>query len=109
MIVATSAAKGAADAEFDTTVDEFDTEGEVIGYTRRMAEETFRMAHQLDLDFDYSNISVFNGDVAEDEPDSEHPDFVGMWFFADDGAGWADAASLRADAEAESEEQPAIN
>lgn len=94
-IVATTVSQGSEEAELDTHVDEYDSEGEVIGYARRMAEEMFGMADQLQLDFDYSNISLFAGDHGDAEIDGDDPSFIGMWFLADDGAGWASANTLR--------------
>lgn len=98
-VVATTATQGSEEAEFDVHVDEFDNESETIGYARRMAEEMFGLAEQLQLDFDYSHVSLYKGDVGEDEPDSEHPGFVGMWFFDENGAGYVTAAALRSEAQ----------
>ena len=93
-IIATTAAQGAAEAELDIVTAEFDLEAEAVGYARRMAEETHRMAHQLDLDFEYSHVSVFTGEVEPDTATAEHPAFVGMWFYTEDGAEWATAEAL---------------
>lgn len=102
-VVATTATQGSEEAEFDVHVDEFDNESETIGYARRMAEEMFGLAEQLQLDFDYSHVSLYEGDVGEDEPDSEHPGFVGMWFFDENGAGYVTAAALRSEAQTDGE------
>ena len=73
----------------------FDPLAEAIGYARRMAEESQGLADQLDLDPDYSNVCVYEGEVDEQAVDPDHDSFVGMWFFTDDGVEWATAATLR--------------
>ena len=98
-IVATTVSQGSEEAELDTHVDDYDSEGEVIGYARRMAEEMFGMADQLQLDFDYSNISIYAGDHGDAEIDAGDASLIGMWFLADDGAGYASAQTLKEAAE----------
>lgn len=93
-IVATSVSEGSDEAELDLLVDEFSVEAEAVGYSRRMADETRGMAEQLKLDFEYSNVCLYTGDVSEEQPDPSHPSLVGMWWFSEDGAEWADAAAL---------------
>lgn len=98
-VIATSAARGAEQAELDIVVADFQLEGEAVGYARRMAEETHRLAAQLDLDFDYSHVSVFTGEVDPDTADAGHDAFVGMWFFTEDGVDWATKEALAEAAE----------
>ena len=93
-VIATSAARESEQAELDVVVADFEMDGEAVGYARRMAEETHRLAAQLDLDFDYSHVSVFTGEVDPDTADSGHDAFVGMWFFTDDGVEWATQEAL---------------
>lgn len=95
-IIAVTTAQGAEQAELDGLVADFDDESEARGYARRMAEETHGLASQLDLDFDYSHVSVFTGDVDVEAADADNEALVGMWLFADDGVDWASAADLRA-------------
>ena len=61
-----------------------------------MAEDAHRLAGQLNLDFDYSHVSVFAGEVDELQADADDDAFVGMWFFTEEGADWATAEALRA-------------
>ena len=107
-IIAVTTATGAQEAELDGLVAAFDDESEARGYARRMAEETHGLASQLDLDFDYSHVSVFTGDVDVEAADADNEALVGMWLFADDGVDWASAADLRAAPdEAPADEAPA--
>ena len=106
-IVATSVSEGSDEAELDVVADEFSVEAEAVGYARRVADETHRMAKQLKLDFDYSHVCVFEGDLGEEETlDPSHPALVGMWWYGEDGTDWADADAVRADA---SGEEPAAS
>ena len=98
-IIAVTAARGAEQAEYDGFVAEFDDASEAKGYARRQAEDTHALAAQLDLDFDYSHVSVFTGEVDPGEADADDPAFVGMWLFADDGVDWASSEALKASAE----------
>lgn len=95
-LIAVTTAKGAPEAELDGLVADFDDESEARGYARRMAEESHGLAAQLDLDFDYSHVSVFTGDVDVQTADTDNPALVGMWLFAEDGVDWATADDLRA-------------
>jgi hypothetical protein len=90
-IVTTSATQGADTAEVSTLSDEFADESEALGYSRRMAEEMVGMAHQLSLDFDYSNIGLYDGDLVDEEPDTAHPSFRGMWVLDEDGPAFVGA------------------
>ena len=93
-VIAVSAARGADEAEFDVIGADFESADEAMGYGRRMAEEAYRLAEQLNLDFDYSHVSVFEGDVP-DEAGLDHESLVGAWLFDEDGVGWSTAAQLR--------------
>ena len=105
-ITVVTTSRGSEEAEFDGLVAEFDDASEAKGYARRQAEEMHTLAAQLDLDFDYSHVSVFEGEVDPDAADVEHPALAGMWLFADDGVDWATAEALRAaSADAPAEEQ----
>ena len=66
-IVTTTATQGSDAAEVNTLTDDFGDQSEAIGYSRRMAEEMIGLAHQLTLDFDYSNVGLYDGDLL-DEP-----------------------------------------
>jgi hypothetical protein len=96
-IVTTTAAQGADAAEVSSLADEFANVSEAIGYSRRMAEELLGMADQLALDFDYSNVGVYEGDVVDEEPGPEHASFVGIWLLDDGGVAYVDADEFRQD------------
>ncbi len=99
-IVSTSVSEGSDEAELDVVSDEFSVEAEAVGYARRVADETHRMAAQLKLDFDYSHVCLFAGDLGEEEMlDPSHPALVGMWWYGEDGTDWADAEAVRAGGE----------
>jgi hypothetical protein len=90
-IVTTSATQGSEAAEVNTLSDEFANESEALGYSRRMAEEMVGLAHQLSLDFDYSNIGLYEGDLVDEEPNPAQSSFRGMWVLDDDGAAFVTA------------------
>ena len=94
-IVTTSATQGSEAAEVNTLTDEFADQSEVVGYSRRMAEEMLGMAHQLSLDFDYSNVGVYDGDLLDEDLDPEHPAFIGIWVLDDEGAAFVPADEFR--------------
>ena len=71
-IVTTSATQGSEAAEVNTLTDEFADASEAIGYSRRMAEEMINLAHQLSLDFDYSNVGLYDGDLLDEDLDPDH-------------------------------------
>lgn len=99
-IVTTSAAQDSESAEVNTLMDEFDSGGEALGYSRRMADEMLGLAHQLSLDFDYSNVALYEGDLLDEEVDPSHPALVGVWVLDDEGAAFVLAEEFReADAE----------
>jgi hypothetical protein len=105
-IIASTVAQGSQEAELDTHVDDFNNQDEVIGYARRMAEEMFALTEQLNLDLDYSNVSIFDGDQGDVDVDADAESFVGMWFFDEEGTGYASAEALRhAAEEGEAEEE----
>ena len=105
-IVTTSATEGSEAAEVNTLSDDFDNVSEALGYSRRMAEEMVGMAGQLLLDFDYSNIGLYDGDLIDEDLDPEHPAFIGMWVLDNDGAAFVSAEDFR-EGEAEAEADPA--
>lgn len=103
-IVTTSATEGSEAAEVNTLTDDFANESEAVGYSRRMADEMISMAGQLLLDFDYSNVSLYDGDLLEEDLEPEHAAFIGMWVLDTEGAAFVSAEEYRAeDAEAEGE------
>lgn len=101
-IVTTSATEGSDAAEVNTLTDEFLNESEALGYSRRMAEEMIGFAHQLMLDFDYSNVSLYDGDLIDEDLNPEHPSFVGIWVLDHEGAAFVTADEFR-DGETESD------
>jgi hypothetical protein len=94
-IVTTTAPRSSDEAEVSTLMDEFVDESEALGYSRRMAEEMLGLAHQLSLDFDYSNVSLYEGDLVDEDLDPAHPSLVGMWVLDDDGAAFVPAEEFR--------------
>lgn len=94
-IVTTSVTQGSDAAEVNTLSDEFVNDSEAGGYSRRMAEEMVGLAHQLSLDFDYSNVGLYEGDLIDEEPDPEHPSFIGVWVLDDDGVAFVTAEEFR--------------
>ena len=102
-IVSTTVAVSSETAEIDTSEADFRSVDEAIGYARRIAEELFELAEQLALDFDYTQVAVYEGQADPPELDIEDPGLVGMWMFVEDGVAWADAQALRDDASASAE------
>jgi hypothetical protein len=100
-IFSVSAARGAEEAEIDAVEADFESAAEAMGYARRMAEEAYQLAGQLDLDFDYSYVAVFEGEI-EGDVDLTHPALVGAWLYDDEGVAWSTAAILQ-----EADEAPA--
>lgn len=94
-IVTTSATQGSEAAEVNTLTDEFGDQSEAIGYSRRMAEEMVNMAHQLSLDFDYSNVGLYDGDLLDEDLDPDHAAFVGIWVLDEEGAAFILAGDFR--------------
>jgi len=94
-IVTTTATQGAEAVEVSTLSDDFENDSEVMGYSRRMAEEMVGMAHQLSLDFDYSNIGLFDGDLFDEDLTPDHPAFRGLWVLDDDGAAFVTPEEFR--------------
>ncbi len=85
-IVTTTATQNTEAVEVSTLSDDFTNESEAIGYSRRMAEEMVGMAHQLSMDFDYSSVGVYDGDLFDEDLTPDHPAFRGLWSLDDDGA-----------------------
>jgi hypothetical protein len=94
-LVTTTATQGSDTAEVSSLTDEFTDASEAIGYARRMAEELVGLADQLSLDFDYSNVSVYEGDLIDVDLDPGHPALVGVWVLDEDGAAYASAEEFR--------------
>ncbi len=102
-IVTISATQGSDAGEVSTLADEFVNESEALGYSRRMAEEMVGLAHQLSLDFDYSNVGLYEGDLVDEELDPEHPAFLGAWILDPEGVTFVPADEFR-DNEAEADQ-----
>jgi hypothetical protein len=60
-----------------------------------MADEMLGLAHQLSLDFDYSNIGLYQGDLIDEDVDPSHPSLIGVWVLDDDGAAFVPAGEFR--------------
>lgn len=101
-IVTTSATQGSDAVEVSTLTDEFGNESEALGYSRRMAEEMLGLAHQLSLDFDHSDVGLYDGDLIDEDLDPTHASFIGAWVLDDEGAVFVPAEEFREGA-AESE------
>jgi hypothetical protein len=95
-IVTTSATQGSDEAEVSTLTNEFVNESEALGYSRRMADELLDLAQQLSLDFDYSNVGLYDGDRVEEELDPTDSGFIGMWVLDEDGAAYVPADEFHA-------------
>jgi hypothetical protein len=94
-IVTTSASQGNDEAEVSSLANEFGNDSEALGYSRRMADEMLDLAQQLSLDFDYSNVGLYDGDLVDEELDSAHPSFIGMWVLDDEGVAFVSADEIR--------------
>ncbi|WP_269716907.1 hypothetical protein [Caulobacter sp. NIBR2454] len=94
-IVTTSVVQGSDTAEVNTLTDDFANESEVLGYSRRMADEMLDMAGQLSLDFDYSNVGVYEGDFLDEDLDPDHASFIGGWVLDDESVAFVPAAEFR--------------
>ena len=94
-IVTTSAVQESNAAEVSSLTDEFTSEGEALGYSRRMADEMIGLAQQLSLDFDYSNVGLYDGDLIDEDVDPSHPSLIGVWVLDDDGAAFVPADEFR--------------
>ncbi len=97
-IVTTSATQGSDAAEVSTLSDDFADQSEALGYSRRMADEMLDMAAQLSLDFDYSNVGLYEGDLIDEELDPEHPALVGVWVLDEEGVAFVPADEFRENA-----------
>lgn len=105
-IVITTATQGSEDAEVNTLTDEFSNESEVIGYSRRLAEELVELAEELQLEFDYSSVGLYSGDVIDEDLTPEHATFIGLWVLDAEGAEYVTAEEFAAE-EAEGEDETA--
>ncbi len=94
-IVTTSATQDSDAVEISSLADEFGDVSEALGYSRRMADEMISLAHQLSLDFDYSNVGVYEGDLIDEDVDPTHPAFLGAWVMDDEGSAFVPADEFR--------------
>lgn len=94
-IVTTTATQGSDAAEVSSLANEFGNDSEALGYSRRMADEMLDMAQQLSLDFDYSNVGLYEGDLVDEALDTAHPSFIGMWVLDDEGVAFVSAGEIR--------------
>jgi hypothetical protein len=78
-----------------TLADEFGDMSEAVGYSRRMAEEMVGFAEQLALDFDFSTIALYDGDLVEEDLDPSHPALIGVWVLDEEGAAFVLADEFR--------------
>ena len=93
-IVITTASQGAEEAEVSTLTDEFSNESEVLGYSRRMAEELVELSDELKLEFEYSHVGLYEGDLNEEDLTPEHEAFLGLWVLDEEGAEYVTAAEF---------------
>ena len=103
-IVTTTATQGKEEAEINSLTDEFIDASEAIGYSRRMAEEMIEIAAQAEIDFDYSNLGVFEGDLIDEDLTPEHPSFKGLWVLDSQGPEYVTAEEFAAEEAEEGEE-----
>lgn len=94
-IVTTTATQNTETLEGSTLCDEFSNESEAIGYARRMAEELVGLADQLALDFDYSSVAIYDGDLFDEDLTPEHAAFRGLWALDESGAAFVTPEELR--------------
>ncbi|MEN5362879.1 hypothetical protein [Brevundimonas intermedia] len=94
-IVTTSAVQGGDTAEVNTLTDDFSNDSEALGYARRMADEMIEMASQLLLDFDYSNVGVYDGDLIDEDITPDHTSLIGVWVLDEDGSVFVSAEEFR--------------
>ena len=94
-IVTTSATQGSDAAEVSSLADEFGSDVEALGYARRMADEMLTMASQLALDFDYSHVGLYEGDLIDEEVDPSHAAFLGAWVLDEEGIAFLTAEEFR--------------
>ena len=96
-IVTTTATQGADSVEVNTLADDFGNESEAVGYSRRMAEDMANFAPQLSLDFDYSNVALYDGDLIDEDLTPDHAAFLGLWVLDEEGPAFVPADDFRAD------------
>ena len=94
-IVTTSAVQGSEAAEVNTLTDDYSNASEALGYARRMADEMIELAAQLLLDFDYSNVAVYDGDLLDEELTPDQPALIGAWVLDDEGSAFVPADEFR--------------
>lgn len=96
-IVTTTATQNVDELEVGTLSADFENESEVMGYSRRMAEEMVGFAHQMSVDFDYSNVALYEGDLFDTDLTTDNPAFRGLWVLDDDGPAFVTPEEFRAD------------
>ena len=104
-IVMITASQGDENAEVDTLTEEFGSEAEVIGYTRRMADELVGLADDLKLEFEYSSISIHKGDVIDEDLTPEHESFMGLWVLDEEGPEYVTAEEYAAEEDNDDEDE----
>lgn len=96
-IVITTATQGSEEAEVNTLSDEFTNESEAIGYSRRLAEELVELAGELQLEFDYSSVGLYKGDLIDEDLTTDHEAFVGLWVLDAESAEYVTAEEFAAE------------
>lgn len=104
-IVIVTASKGQEDAEVDTLSDAFGSEAEVIGYSRRMAEELVELAEELELEFEFSSIGLYKGELIDEDLTPEHEAFMGLWVLDAEGPEYVTAEEFAAETDDEDEDE----
>ena len=96
-IVITTASAGEENAEVNTLSDEFANLSEVIGYSRRLAEEAVELASELQLEFDYSSVGLYEGERVDEDLTPDHEAFLGLWVLDEEGPEYVTAEEFAAD------------
>ena len=77
-IVSTTVAICSETAEIDTSEADFRSGDEAIGYGAPHGQELVELAESLALDFDYTQVAVYEGEANPPEFDMEDPSLLGM-------------------------------
>ena len=93
-IVTTSATQGSDAAEVNTLTDAFGDESEVLGYSRRMADEMLGLLRGMARRQD-STVGLYEGDLLDEDLDPTHPAFMGVWVLDDEGVAFVPADEFR--------------
>lgn len=104
-IVITTASTGEENAEVNTLSDEFENLSEVIGYSRRLAEEAVELAPELKLEFEYSSVGLYEGDRVEEDLTPDHAAFLGLWVLDEEGPEYVTAEEFAAEEDGEDEDE----